>query len=179
MAAMKLTCSEPGCGRPHEARGVCKLHYHRLLRSGLPGPVARVPPEDRFWSCLAPPDENGCRRWLGTITDRGYGQISIGPRGSAKILKAHAYGWQITYHGPVRPDFKEGRGATYRHICDHPWCAEPAHVYPGTQLDNIADKMAKGRHATGKGERHGSKTHPESRPRGDQHWTRRRAGALT
>ncbi len=27
------TCSEPGCGRPHVSRGLCKMHYLRLLRA--------------------------------------------------------------------------------------------------------------------------------------------------
>jgi len=27
-------CDEPGCGRPHQARGICAMHYMRLHRAG-------------------------------------------------------------------------------------------------------------------------------------------------
>jgi hypothetical protein len=116
---------------------------------------------ERFWSKVGPPDANGCRPWLGTLTDRGYGEISIGPRGALHV-KAHAYGWQITYHGPVKPDFAMGRGATYRHSCDIHYqpgcfdyrsCCEPSHVYPSTHDENMADMVERARQATG--DRHG------------------------
>jgi predicted amino acid dehydrogenase len=38
------------------------------------------------------------------------------------------------------------------HRCDTPRCCNPAHLFLGTQLDNIADATAKGRVA--QGERH-------------------------
>lgn len=33
-----MTCREPGCERPAEKRGLCSMHYQRLLRAGL-GPL--------------------------------------------------------------------------------------------------------------------------------------------
>ena len=43
------------------------------------------------------------------------------------------------------------------HSCDNPPCCNPAHLSPGTQGDNIADMVSKGRQ---KGSRH-SKLSPE------------------
>lgn len=47
------------------------------------------------------------------------------------------------------------------HSCDTPACCNPRHFFLGTTLDNMRDCKAKGRSGCGKGERHGSKTHPE------------------
>ena len=38
------------------------------------------------------------------------------------------------------------------HRCDVSSCVNPAHLWLGTNADNIADKMAKGRHRTAVGE---------------------------
>lgn len=40
------------------------------------------------------------------------------------------------------------------HRCDTPRCLNVDHLFVGTQADNVADKMAKGRHRSLPGERH-------------------------
>jgi hypothetical protein len=32
-----LVCTVQGCGRKHQAKGLCKAHYNRMLRYGHPG----------------------------------------------------------------------------------------------------------------------------------------------
>ncbi len=53
--------------------------------------------------------------------------------------RAHRASWQISF-GPI-PD-----GLQVLHTCDNPPCCNPAHLFLGTQLDNIYDMCAKGRH---------------------------------
>lgn len=54
------------------------------------------------------------------------------------------------------------------HRCDNERCSNPCHLFAGSQLDNRRDAAAKGR--TARGDRHSSKTHPESVPRGEGHY---------
>jgi hypothetical protein len=138
--------------------------------------------EQRFWAKVAPPDENGCRRWLGPFGRSRYGRAWNGER----KVPAHSLAWRLTYQGPTRPDPSTfGGGPAHRHSCDHTWCAEPTHVYPGTHQENEDDKSAKGRRPVGarhwtrtaperlaRGNRAGLRLHPERAPRGDRHGSR-------
>lgn len=124
------------------------------------------PPEHRFWSQV---DKQGpihptlgtrCWLWTGTRLHRGqgYGQIAV----DRVRYMAHRYSW-ILHNGPI----PEGLQAC--HHCDNKGCVNPKHLFLGTSQDNQDDKVAKGRQASGR--RCGVYTHPESYPRGDQHWS--------
>ena len=103
--------------------------------------------------------ENGCLEWTACCTGAGYGQLRINRRSRS----AHRLAWELV-NGPI-PD-----GLCVLHRCDNPRCVEADHLFLGTQLDNIADMTAKRRSA--RGDRHGSRTHPERLPRGDRHGAR-------
>lgn len=106
----------------------------------------------RFWGKVDARNPNGCWPWTGARNKSGYGVISLG----YKQFLAHRVSLAI-----VGRDAGELLAC---HSCDTPLCVNPAHLWAGTQRDNLADCSAKGRRAVGK--KHGSRTHPESRPRG-------------
>jgi hypothetical protein len=102
---------------------------------------------DRFWSKV---DRSGgpdaCWPWLGAKLKDGYGAFTLPPKRS---IGAHRAIWVLLYGEPPAE-------MKVCHNCptgDNPACVNPAHLWLGTQQQNIDDKMAKGREA--RGERHG------------------------
>lgn len=102
----------------------------------------------RFWSKVVKTE--GCWMWTAfrmSGKGHGYGQLTY----NYKRYLAHRLAWILTF-GPI-PD-----GLCVLHKCDNPACINPTHLFLGTQLDNLADMRAKGRHSKGPtiwGERHG------------------------
>ena len=108
-----------------------------------------------FEKKFIPEPNTGCWLWLASTCRDGYGAFWDG-----RLKLAHRFSYEL-YVGPI-PD-----EALVLHRCDVPHCVNPAHLFLGTHADNSADKMAKGRQA--RGEKHGSRTHPERVPRGERH----------
>lgn len=92
--------------------------------------------ENRFWNAVFVKD--GCWGWLGSKDDKGYGQIY----GNGRLIRAHRLSWSMV-NGEIP------KGMYVCHHCDNPSCANPAHLFLGTCLDNVRDKIAKGRDKTG------------------------------
>jgi hypothetical protein len=95
--------------------------------------------EERFWRKVK--KSEGCWEWQGWRDDGGYG--SIGSFGNADRVKTHRYSWQL-HNGPIPDDL------LVCHTCDNPPCVRPDHLFLGTHLDNMRDKMKKGRHKAGR-----------------------------
>tara|TARA_B110000503_G_scaffold139588_1_gene228328 strand:- start:868 stop:1350 length:483 start_codon:yes stop_codon:yes gene_type:complete len=94
-------------------------------------------------------DENICWEWKGWINHKkgGYGQLVH----NKTLHKAHRISYEIYYAEPLG-------NLHCLHTCDNPICVNPLHLFAGTNLDNIKDKMKKGRCYTGdqKGENNGA-----------------------
>lgn len=112
-----------------------------------------------FWQKVTR-SEHECWPWSGATHNKGYGNIGI----DGRTTTTHRLAYTLAV-GPIPP------GMQVLHRCDNPPCCNPAHLFIGTHLDNMRDKIQKGRQA--RGERHGSRSHPESVPRGDEHPYRR------
>ncbi len=116
----------------------------------------RRSPTELFWSHVEVV-EGACWPWRGA-TLRGYGKFNS--RALGRTFSAHRFAYEA-----VRGPIPEGQNVLHR--CDNPPCCNPDHLFLGTQADNVADMVAKGRGASG--DRSGSRRHPERLPRGERH----------
>lgn len=82
----------------------------------------------------------GCWNWMARKTPQGYGRISVG-----NVNKlAHRVAFELMV-GPIG-------NLHVLHRCDNPSCVNPAHLWLGTNADNVADKVSKGREPSHIGE---------------------------
>lgn len=95
-----------------------------------------VPISERFWRYVRKTD--GCWLWLGTTDADGYGLSWV----DGKNVRAHRLSYEMAY-GPIMDDRR------VLHACDTPPCVRPEHLSLGTNADNVADMMAKGRQRVG------------------------------
>lgn len=95
--------------------------------------------EKRFWKkVLRSLDPNKC--WLWRAGKLGlYGGFRYGPR----MHLAHRMSWMFA-HGELPPPHVK-----VCHKCDNRLCCNPSHLFLGTQQQNIADMVSKGRQARG------------------------------
>ena len=96
---------------------------------------------ERFFENVIPEPNSGCWLWLGALDGRGYGAISEGGR-EGKNLRAHRV--SLLLSGVDVPS-----ASVVLHLCDNRICVNPEHLRVGTQMDNMYDMIAKGRHSHG------------------------------
>lgn len=96
---------------------------------------------ERLWRRVdTSPGPDSCWPWQGGTSGKsGHGRIATEGH---KALLTHRLAYELEVgHIPT--------GMCVLHTCDNPLCCNPKHLWIGTQLDNIADRHAKGRDAKG------------------------------
>lgn len=84
--------------------------------------------------------KHGCWEWTGCVF-KGYGHFKVGGK-YGRAVPAHRFAYELA-HGPIP------RGKVVMHRCDNGKCVRLDHLRLGTQLQNVADRQAKGRTAIG------------------------------
>lgn len=93
---------------------------------------------------LSNTDTNDCVLWPYSTDDWGYGTVLY----DGRVTKTHRAAW-IMKHGRIK------EGLKVCHTCDNPPCINIRHLFLGTNADNMADCLRKGRHANLPGARNG------------------------
>jgi hypothetical protein len=88
----------------------------------------------RLWKLCEPEPNTGCWLWTITRNRKGYGLVTAG----GKTRHAHRVAYELAV-GPIPSDM------CVLHKCDMPSCINPAHLFLGTNADNMADRDRKHR----------------------------------
>lgn len=143
---VEMKLCECGCGQPaplaittNKKQGCVKgqpqrfIFGHRSRAKDLP-PPKRPTAEVRFWKYVDKQGDNDCWDWIGAINQSGYGSFS----NMGKRVGSHRFSYEL--HNGSIPE-----GMFVCHSCDNRRCVNPAHLWIGTNQDNIDDMYSKGR----------------------------------
>jgi len=132
-----VRCAVADCERLVFARGWCAAHYKRWQKWGDPRGGRPETIEARFRAKVRKGEPHECWLWIAATNDDGYGIFRWPSAG--RMIGAHRAAWMLE-HGEIANDLQ------VLHRCDNPPCVNVAHLFLGTQVDNILDMCHKGRH---------------------------------
>lgn len=122
--------------------------------------VLTVQEANRFWRHVLVTENDDCWIWQRARVKKNYGGYSIHRAGKIIVFITSRIAYALHYGSdPGEMDVL--------HKCDTPLCCNPRHLFLGTNQDNIADRVQKGRSA--KGDNHWSRRNPEKTSKGQSH----------
>jgi hypothetical protein len=133
---MTKQCSVDGCDREVEAKGLCSRHYYRQKRGGdiTTKSMKEKSYTEKFWEKVKLSGLDDCWMWQATKDGNGYGMMKTNGRHERAHRVSHTL-----LKGTIP------NGLFVCHTCDTPGCVNPAHLFLGTNDDNMKDMVAKGR----------------------------------
>jgi len=141
MPNIDMTCVT--CGGPFSVRKVYADYQRRRGKAPrfcsmkcVGASRVKAHSQDLIFQHSIPEPMSGCWLWTGPTFARNYGKIGCPP------ALAHRISWTV-FRGAIPA------GLVVRHRCDNPSCVNPDHLELGTNADNVADKIARGRQAKG------------------------------
>lgn len=172
MADNKITriCSIDGCGRKHEARGLCSKHYAKWRSDERPDAVlCSILTCQRNAMSYGKCAYHRRRELNNPVHEWGHG-VTFAERFWSRVAltadDSRCWEWQTTSkqvndYGRTTMDGKHKLAhhvawfLTYGelptnpllHSCDNPPCVNPRHLREGTKKDNTLDCMLRGRHS--------------------------------
>lgn len=95
----------------------------------------------RFWAKVKPNPKRSyagkpCWEWQGATSEKGYGKFKL----NGAVMRTNRVAW-ILANGMISDALH------VLHRCDNPACCNPAHLFLGTNQDNVNDRERKGRGA--------------------------------
>ena len=130
----KATMRRRGSDRVRSVEG-----HRPRAGEATPGELDQLTPRqiDRFWYAVdKSAGADACWPWLKSSTIWGYGRIGFGPAGKQRTYNASRVALYLA---------TKITGEVAMHSCDNRLCCNPAHLSWGSQADNIADCVKRGR----------------------------------
>jgi hypothetical protein len=113
--------------------------HPNMLRGLAAGRARRWPARtlaERLWEKVTRGAASECWEWRGGLGSSGYGTIK---NEANRVRASHRVAYEV-HHGVALNSEQH-----VCHSCDNRKCCNPAHLWIGTNSDNVADRVRKGR----------------------------------